>query len=191
MYRSPVSKIKDTLFAITELKSDMSNASFGDLSEDVLEAILEEAGKFASERIAPLNKISDTMGASLKDGEVTLPTGFKQTYKDWVNAGWNSLSAPQEFGGQGLPLSLAVSAIEMWSGACQSFTLGPVLTLGAIEAIDNHGSEELKAMFGEQITSGEWAATMNLTEPQAGTDLAALKAKAEAVGDGTYKISGQ
>lgn len=191
MYRAPTSEIAFVLKHVAGLKTEMEAGRLGDLSEDLVDAVLEEAGKFANERIAPLNVISDKEGATLKDGVVTMPTGFYETYKDWVAAGWNGLGAPEVYGGQGLPHMMSAAAVEIWSAACQSFGLGPILTVGAVEALDKHGSDDLKSMFLEKLTSGEWMGTMNLTEPQAGTDLAALKSSAIPVGDGTYKITGQ
>ncbi|MBL1404365.1 MAG: acyl-CoA dehydrogenase [Hyphomicrobiales bacterium] len=191
MYRAPTSEIAFVLKHVAGLKTAMEAGHLGDLSEDLVDAVLEEAGKFASERIAPLNTISDQEGATLKDGVVTMPTGFKEVYKDWAQAGWNGLGAPEIYGGQGLPYMMSAAAVEIWCAACQSFALGPILTVGAVEALHEHGDEKVIAMFAEKIVSGEWMGTMNLTEPQAGTDLAALKSTAEPVGDGTYKITGQ
>lgn len=191
MYRAPTSEIAFVLKHVAGLQSAMEAGHLGDLSEDLVDAVLEEAGKFASERIAPLNTVSDQEGATLKDGVVTMPTGFKEVYKDWAQAGWNGLGAPEVYGGQGLPYMMSAAAVEIWCAACQSFSLGPILTVGAVEALHEHGDEKVISMFAEKIVSGEWMGTMNLTEPQAGTDLAALKSTAEPVGDGTYKITGQ
>lgn len=191
MYRAPTSEIAFVLKHVAGLKSAMDAGQFGDLSEDLVDAVLEEAGKFANERIAPLNLVSDQEGASLKDGVVSMPTGFHETYKDWAAAGWNGLGAPEEYGGQGLPYMMSAAAVEIWCSACQSFALGPILTVGAVEALHTHGDEKVISMFAEKIVSGEWMGTMNLTEPQAGTDLAALNTAAVAVGDGTYKVTGQ
>lgn len=191
MYRAPTSEIAFVLKHVAGLKAAMEGGQLGDLSEDLVDAVLEEAGKFANERIAPLNTVSDQEGASLKDGVVTMPTGFHETYKDWAQAGWNGLGAPEVYGGQGLPYMMSAAAVEIWCSACQSFALGPILTVGAVEALHEHGDEKVISMFAEKIVSGEWMGTMNLTEPQAGTDLAALKSTAVPVGDGTYKVTGQ
>jgi butyryl-CoA dehydrogenase len=122
---------------------------------------------------------------------VTTAPGWKEAYKAWTEAGWNALPGPVEYGGQGLPTLLNSACVEMWNAASMAFGIGPVLTMGAIEALAAHGSDDLKSRYLEKLVSGEWTATMNLTEPQAGSDLAALRSRAEPVGDGTYKITGQ
>ncbi len=191
MYRAPVQEIAHTLKNVAGLKAALDAGELGDLSEDLVDAVLEEAGRFASERIAPLNREGDETGATLKDAVVTTPPGFAQTYRDWAEGGWNAISSPEEFGGQGLPNMLAVAASEMWNSASMGFALCPLLTIGAIEALHAHGSRELQDTYLEKIVSGEWTGTMNLTEPQCGSDLAALKTRAEPAGDGTYRIFGQ
>src|SRR5690606_7151591 len=112
-------------------------------------------------------------------------------YRRWIEGGWNALTGPVDFGGQGLPMMLSVAATEMWNSGAMAFAIGPLLTMGAVEALDKHGSDALKATYLEKLVSGEWMGTMNLTEPQAGSDLAALRARAEPAGDGTYRIFGQ
>ncbi|MEO0328900.1 MAG: acyl-CoA dehydrogenase [Pseudomonadota bacterium] len=191
MYRAPVSEISHTLKHVAGLKSAIENGELGDLSEDLVDAVLEEAGKFASDRIAPLNRDADLIGAKHENGVVTTPPGFKETYKAWTDGGWNAIAGPEEYGGQGLPNMLSVAAAEMWNSASMAFGLCPLLTIGAIEALDKHGSQELKDTYLENLISGKWTGTMNLTEPQCGSDLAALKTSAKPVGDGTYKIYGQ
>jgi len=191
MYRAPVSEIAHTLKQVAGMSAALDAGELGDLSEDLVDAVLEEAGKFATERLAPLNRTSDTNGAKLENARVTTTPGFKDTYRDWTEAGWNAIAGPEDFGGQGLPNMLAIAASEMWNSACMSFGLCPLLTIGAIEALHKHGSEELKQTYLEKLVSGEWTGTMNLTEPQCGSDLAALKTKAEPAGDGTYRIFGQ
>jgi alkylation response protein AidB-like acyl-CoA dehydrogenase len=191
MYRAPVSEIAFALKNVAGMKQALEAGKLGDLTEDLVDAVLEEAGKFASERIAPLNPVGDKHGTPLKDGVVTTPPGWKETYTDWYQSGWNAIAGPEEFGGQGLPSMMAVAASEMWNSACEAWSLNPLLTIGAIEALDKHGSEELKQKYLEKLVSGEWTGTMNLTEPQAGSDLAALKTRAEPAGDGTYRIFGQ
>ncbi len=191
MYRAPVSEISHTLKHVAGLKQALEDERFGDLSEDLVDAVLEEAGKFATDQIAPLNKDADTIGAKLENAVVTTPPGFKETYKAWCEGGWNAIAGPEEYGGQGLPNMLAIAASEMWNSASMAFGLCPLLTIGAIEALDKHGSQELKDKYLEKLVSGEWSGTMNLTEPACGSDLTALKTKAEPVGDGTYKICGQ
>ncbi|MBZ9662083.1 acyl-CoA dehydrogenase family protein [Mesorhizobium sp. ESP-6-4] len=191
MYRAPVEDIAFTLKQVAGLKPALDAGIFGDLGEDLVDAILAEAGRFASEEVAPLYKIGDEQGAVLKDAAVTTPPGWKELYRRWIEGGWNALSGPEEFGGQGLPTMLGVAALEMWNSAAMAFGIGPTLTMGAVEALDKHASEELKAKYLAKLVSGEWMGTMNLTEPQAGSDLAALRTRAEPVGDGTYRIFGQ
>ncbi|MCU0790598.1 MAG: acyl-CoA dehydrogenase [Nitratireductor sp.] len=191
MYRAPVSEIAFALKEVAGLKKAIDGGALPNLSEDLVDAVLEEAGRFATEEIAPLNKVGDSHGTPLKDAVVTTPPGWKQTYKAWCEGGWNAIAAPEEFGGQGLPVMMAVAAAEMWNSASMAFGLGPLLTIGAVEALDKHGSDDLKQTYLPKLVSGEWTGTMNLTEPQAGSDLAALKARAERAGDGTYRIFGQ
>ncbi|TPL42212.1 acyl-CoA dehydrogenase family protein [Mesorhizobium sp. B2-4-6] len=191
MYRAPVDDIAFTLKQVAGLKPALDAGIFGDLGEDLVDAILAEAGRFASEEVAPLYKIGDEHGAVLKDAAVTTPPGWKELYRRWIDGGWNALSGPEGFGGQGLPTMLGVAALEMWNSAAMAFGIGPTLTMGAVEALDKHASEELKAKYLAKLVSGEWMGTMNLTEPQAGSDLAALRSRAEPVGDGTYRIFGQ
>jgi 3-(methylsulfanyl)propanoyl-CoA dehydrogenase len=192
MYRAPVDDIAFTLNRIAGLEKAIGDGRFGDeLSSDLVEAVISEAARFASEEIAPLNRIGDSHGATLANGRVTMPPGWKETYRAWTDGGWNAISGPPEFGGQGLPTMMAVAAAEMWNSASMAFGLGPLLTIGAIEALHKHGSPELQDKFLARLVSGEWTGTMNLTEPQAGSDLNALKARAERAGDGTYRIFGQ
>ncbi|MGB6119397.1 MAG: acyl-CoA dehydrogenase family protein, partial [Mesorhizobium sp.] len=191
MYRAPVEDISFTLRQVAGLEPAMEAGLMGDLSADLVDAVVQEAGRFASDEVAPLGSNGDKQGARLKDGAVTMPDGWKDLYRRWREGGWNAVSAPVDFGGQGLPVSLNVAAFEMWNSASMAFGLGPLLTAGAIEAVDQHGTDELKSVYLEKLVSGEWMGTMNLTEPQAGSDLAALKARAERAKDGTYRIFGQ
>lgn len=169
----------------------MEQGQAGDLSADLLDAILEEAGKFASDEVAPLSRLGDEQGTKLNDGVVTMPQGWGELYNKWAQGGWNALTGPEEFGGQGLPMSLGTAAFEMWNSGSLAFGIGPTLTVGAVEAVSAHGTDELKAKYLPKLTSGEWTGTMNLTEPQAGSDLNALKTRAEPLGDGRYKVFGQ
>ncbi|MFC3727296.1 acyl-CoA dehydrogenase [Neoaquamicrobium sediminum] len=191
MYRAPVDEIAHTLKHVAGLGAALDAGRLGDLSEDLVDAILGEAGRFATDEVTPLRKIGDEHGAVLKDGAVTTPPGWKDLYRRWTEGGWNALTGPEDFGGQGLPQMLSVAALEMWNSGSMAFAIGPTLTMGAVEALEKHGSEELKATYLEKLVSGEWMGTMNLTEPQAGSDLAALRSRAEPVGDGTYRIFGQ
>ena len=152
---------------------------------------LAEAGRFATEEVAPLYKAGDEHGAVLKDAAVITPPGWKELYRRWTEGGWNSLTGPEEFGGQGLPTMLSVATLEMWNSASLAFALCPTLTMGAVEALHKHASDHLKQTYLAKLVSGEWTGTMNLTEPQAGSDLAALRTRAERASDGSYRISGQ
>ena len=189
-FKAPVEEIFSSLrvFGLQELLDDKF---LPHLDCETAESILIEAGKFASDRIAPLNQIGDQTGAQYHNGTVTLPHGWKETYVDWANAGWNGLNAPEKFGGQGLPQMVHSACSEMWSSASMAFMLGPLLTSGAIEALVSHGSNKLQQIYLEKLVSGEWMGTMNLTEPQAGSDLSALRTKAEPADDGSYRIRGQ
>ncbi|MEX0408949.1 acyl-CoA dehydrogenase [Aquibium sp. LZ166] len=191
MYRAPVEDIAFALNDIAGLGAAIEDGAFPDLTPDLVEAILSEAGRFAGEEVAPLAMIGDEQGARLQDAAVTMPEGWKELYRRWREGGWNALSGPGEFGGQGLPQMLGVAALEMWNAGSMAFALGPTLTMGAVEAIEKHASEELKALYLPRMVSGEWMGTMNLTEPQAGSDLAALRTRAERADDGTYRIFGQ
>ncbi len=190
-YRAPVADLAFTLRHVAGLDRAIQDGLYGDLTLDLVESILEEAGRFANDAIAPLNRVGDAHGTPLKDGAVTMPPGWKETYRAWSEAGWNSLTGPTEYGGQGLPVLLNSACVEMWNSSCMAFGLGPLLTMGGIEALAAHGSEELKERYLPKVISGEWTATMNLTEPQAGSDLSALRARAVRAGDGTYRITGQ
>ena len=190
-YRAPIDDILHTLRHVAGLETMIADGLAPDLEGGMAEAVLEEAGKFANDRIAPLNRIGDQTGSKLHQGAVTTPPGWKETYRDWAEAGWNGLPAPADFGGQGLPMLVQAACIEMWNSANMAFALGPLLTAGAIEALDAHGSDALKSTYLPKLISGEWMGTMNLTEPQAGSDLAALRARAEKQADGTYRIFGQ
>ncbi|WP_321342483.1 acyl-CoA dehydrogenase [Breoghania sp.] len=191
MYRSPVSEIGFTLKHVAEFDRVAEAYGGDELSDDLVEAILEEAGRFAAEEIAPLNPVADKHGTPLNDGAVTTPPGWKEAYHAWAEGGWNGLTASPDFGGQGLPTMLWVATYEMWNSASMAFAIGPTLTAGALEALTAHASEDLQATYMEKLVTGEWMATMNLTEPQAGSDLAALRSRAERNDDGTYSIFGQ
>src|SRR5262245_46452176 len=188
-YRAPVADIVFTLKHGAGLAPTL--ALNGSLSADDVDAILEEAGKFATEVIAPLNTVGDKQGTPLKDGHVTMPPGWKDAYRAWSAAGWNAVSLPDAFGGQALPHALNAACIEMWNSASMAFGIGPVLTMGAAEALAAYGSDELKRVYLGKLVSGEWMGTMQLTEPQAGSDVGALRTKAERSADGTYRITGQ
>ena len=191
MYRAPVSEIAFTLKHVAGLADVLAHAEHAEVTDDLVDAILEEAGRFAAEEIAPLNAPGDRVGAKLENGEVTMPPGWREAYRAWAQGGWNSLTGSPEFGGQGLPMMLHAAALEMWNSGSMAFAIGPTLTMGAVEALEKHASRELQETYLPKLVSGEWMGTMNLTEPQAGSDLNALRARAEPVGDGTYRIFGQ
>jgi alkylation response protein AidB-like acyl-CoA dehydrogenase len=189
-YQAPIAEIAFTLKHIAGLDAAMKAGLAGDLTDDLLDAVLTEAGRFAADELEPLAKTGDTVGAKLKDGVVTMPPGWREAYKSWCDGGWNAIGGPVEFGGQNLPQSLQSAVLEMWNSAAMAFGLGPTLTFGAIDALHKHASDDLNRIWLEKLVSGEWMATMNLTEPQAGSDLALLKSRAERAGDGTYRIFG-
>ncbi|BBB61659.1 acyl-CoA dehydrogenase [Undibacterium sp. KW1] len=190
---SYVAPVKDMLFLINELAGLAEvNALPGceDATAETVEAVLEENAKFASEVVAPLNWPGDQTPSYWKDGEVFTTKGFKEAFKMFGEAGWQGVQHPQEFGGQGLPKLVATPCIEMLNAASISFALCPLLTDGAIEALLTAGSDEQKAIYLENLISGKWTGTMNLTEPQAGSDLAMVRTRAVPQGDGTFKVFG-
>src|SRR3954468_6477527 len=191
MYQAPVGEIAFTLKLIAGLAGTRPERPFGELGEDLADAILSEAGRFAGAEIAPLCAIGDRQGATLAGAEVTMPDGWKALYARFAEAGWAGLAGPPEFGGQGLPQMLSVAALEMWNGGSPAFGIGPTLTMGAVEAIARHGSDELKGIYLDRLVAGTWMGTMNLTEAQAGSDLGTVATRAEPAGDGSYRLFGQ
>jgi alkylation response protein AidB-like acyl-CoA dehydrogenase len=189
-YNAP---LKDMQFVLTELANLAEiNALPGceDATPDTVEAVLEENAKFCRDVIAPLNRVGDKDPSYWKDGAVTTTKGFREAFKAYAEAGWQGVQHPQDFGGQGLPKLVATPCMEMLHGANLSFALVALLSDGAIEALLTAGSDAQKARFLEPLISGRWTGTMNLTEPQAGSDLAAVRTRAEPQGDGTYKLFG-
>ena len=191
MYRAPVSEIAFTLKQVAGLGEVLAHSRHSEVTDDLVDAILQEAGRFAAEEITPLNSVGDRQGARLENGTVTMPDGWRAVYRAWIEGGWNALTGAPEFGGQDLPAMLHAAALEMWNSASMAFALGPTLTTGAVEALEKHASKDLQETYLAKLVSGEWMGTMNLTEPQAGSDLNALRARAERAGDGTYRIFGQ
>jgi alkylation response protein AidB-like acyl-CoA dehydrogenase len=190
-YLAPLKDIRFVMQDLAGLDQVVSLPGCEEATPDVVDAILEEAAKFAGGVLSPLNYPGDQDGARWKDTVVTTPPGFKEAYRQFVDNGWNALGCEPEFGGQGLPRLLATAVSEMWKASNHAFSLCPMLTQGAIEALMIAGSDEQKAVYLPNLVSGEWAGTMNLTEPSAGSDLAAVRSRAEPVGDGTYRIFGQ
>jgi len=188
--------LKDMQFVLRELAGIDRVAQlpgYEEATAEVVEAILEEAGKFAAGVLAPLNFSGDQEGAkwSADDGgRVTTPAGFKEAYAQFAEAGWNGLACEEEYGGQGLPKLVSAAVLEMWKASNMSFSLCPMLTLGAIEALQLCGSAQQKATYLPNMISGKWTGSMNLTESQAGSDLAAVRTRAVPQGDGAYKIFG-
>jgi alkylation response protein AidB-like acyl-CoA dehydrogenase len=186
--------LKDIRFALTELAGVDQIAAlpgYEEASADVVDAILDEAAKFAGGVLAPLNRVGDREGARWADKAVSMPEGFKDAYRQFAENGWGALDCPPEFGGQGLPKVIAAAVAEMWRSSNHAFALCPLLTRGACEALELTGSEAQKELFLPRMINGEWTGTMNLTEPQAGSDLAAIRTRAEPQADGSYRIFGQ
>jgi len=189
-----VAPIKDMQFVLKHVVGlDQVNTLPGweDVTADVVDAILEEAGKLASEVLSPLNGTGDRTGAKWNDGAVTTPPGFRDAYLQYCAAGWNNILGPTDFGGQGLPHLIATPVEEMWGAANLAFKLCPMLTQGAIEAIHHVGPDAVRGKFLPNMVSGKWTGTMNLTEPQAGSDLSLVRTRAAPQADGTYRLKGQ
>jgi len=185
-YAAPLADMRLVLDTFGKLPSEAA---------EIADAVLSEAAKFAENEIAPLNQPGDRIGSVLENGSVRTPPGFRETYRKFVDGGWNGLTCEPELGGQGLPLALAVPLTEMWNSACMGWALCPLLTSGAIELLKTHGSPEQRRLYLGKLVSGEWPGTMNLTEPQAGSDLGALTARAVPASDARwgehYRITGQ
>ena len=185
--------VRDMQFVIEELiglEEINTLPGFEDATPDVVRAILDEAGKLASEILAPINKTGDTEGSRLENGVVITPTGFQEAYRAYVDGGWNALQVDREIGGQGLPQLVATPVFEMWDSANLAFMLCPVLTIAAVECLEQFGTEQQKAKWLPNLVTGEWTATMVLTEPNAGSDVGALRTRAKQEGD-HYRLSGQ
>jgi len=184
-YTAPVSEQRLALNAVAQV-SELD----GGPDAEMVDAVLEGAAALAEGEFAPLLRAGDTIGARWNNGIVTMPPGFRQAWASFVEGGWMSLAAPEEHGGQGLPFVLSAAMMDNLNAANVGFALCPMLSMGAIEAIERHGSDELKRDYLPKIVSGAWPATMNLTESQAGSDVGALKTRAEPVGDGSWRLTG-
>jgi acyl-CoA dehydrogenase len=189
-YRAPVEDIIFSLKHAAGLAKARADGLYQDLGDDDLDVVLGEAGRFASQVLAPLNAAGDRYGTPFRDGEVTMPPGWKEAYRDWAAAGWNGVAAPTEWGGQGLPRAVNAACIEMWNSAAMAFGLGPFLTMAGVDSLAAFGAEDLKKTYLPKLVSGEWMGTMELTEPQAGSDVGALRTRAERANDGSYRITG-
>jgi alkylation response protein AidB-like acyl-CoA dehydrogenase len=190
-YIAPVRDIRFILDHIVGFAEVAATPRFAEATPDMVEAILTEAGRIATDILAPLNRAGDLHPARLENGAVVASPGFAEAYQALANGGWIGIAAHPDHGGMGLPLAIATAVDDMMSGACLSLQIKPVLTKGQIEALEQHASDALKALYLPKLTSGEWSGTMNLTEPQAGSDVGALRATAEPNGDGTYAVTGQ
>ncbi|MBI3936883.1 MAG: acyl-CoA dehydrogenase, partial [Betaproteobacteria bacterium] len=188
-YTAPLADMRFVIKELVGLDRIAALPGCEEASAEVVDAVLEEAGKFASEVLAPLNPIGDREGARLENGRVFAPPGFKEAYRKFIEGGWNGLSGRPEHGGQGLPHLVATPVAEMWNSANLAFCLCPMLTSGVLEALRLHGSAEQQSRYLPKLTSGEWCGTMNLTEPQAGSDLSAVRTRAIPEGD-HYRIHG-
>ncbi len=189
-YSAPTKQMQFLLDHVVGMADVAALPGYEDATPDIVSAILEEAGKFASEVLAPLNWEGDQQGAIWSEDGVTTPDGWKEAYQQFSDSGWNSLAFSPEYGGQGMPGLLSAAVQEMWHSSNMAFGLCPLLTQGAVQAIASHATDELKQAYLEKMVSGQWTGTMNLTEPQAGSDLAAVRASAEPKGD-HYLIKGQ
>jgi alkylation response protein AidB-like acyl-CoA dehydrogenase len=184
--------LRDMLFTMKEaggLEAVCALPGYEDCSADLVESILDEAGKFAAGVLDPLNRVGDQQGARWKEGVVNAADGFKQAYASFCETGWHGMPASVELGGQGLPTLVSTAVLEMWKSSNHAFSLCQMLTLGAVEAISHHGSEALKARFLPNMVAGRWSGTMNITEPQAGSDLGVIRSRAVPEG-GHYRVSG-
>ena len=190
-YIAPRRDMQFVLYELLDVEREFKDIpEYAEIGRDVVDQVLEQAAKFTGDVLFPLNQSGDREGCQFKDGEVTTPKGFKEAYKRYCEAGWPSLSAPGEYGGQGLPHTVQYVVQEMLNSANQAFTMYPGLAHGAYEALHAHGTDEQKHTYLPKLVSGEWCGTMCLTEPHAGTDLGLLRTKAESDGNGAYKLTG-
>jgi len=191
-YVPPLHDIRFVLEQLVDLDGLSKLEAYAHADPDTVLGVIEESGRFMAEVIAPLNPVGDAVGNALDgDGNITTPPGFKEAYRQYVEAGWGAVPFPDEFGGGGFPWLVAVVMQELMASASMAFSLCPLLTQGAIDMLEQHGSPAQQATYLEKMVTGEWAGTMNLTEPQAGSDLGAVRAKAVPADDGTWRISGQ
>lgn len=190
-YRAPLDEYSFVLDHVVAYGAVAATMRFAHAAGDVTSAVLAEAGRVAEEVLAPLNAAGDHFPSRLENGVAVTPPGFAQGYRAIAEGGWVGASAPAEYGGMGLPMAVTTAVNEMFSGACLALQLNPLLTQGQIEALAAHASDDLKRLYLPRLVSGAWNGTMNLTEPQAGSDVGALRARAEPLGDGRYAVTGQ
>ena len=190
-YRAPVAEIRFVLDRVVGFDRVAATATFADATPDTVTAILTEAGRMSEDVLAPLNRQGDLHPAHLENGIVRTSPGFAEGFRAIAEGGWLGMSADPAHGGMGLPLALTTAVNEMMGSACLALQLNPLLTQGQIEALQVHASAEMQALYVPKLVSGEWSGTMNLTEPQAGSDVGAIRTKAEPAGDGAYRITGQ
>ncbi len=190
-YLAPLRDIRFVLAQVAGLDEVAGLPGCEEATADVVDAILEEAAKFAGGVLSPLNQVGDRLGARWAAGAVTMPEGFRDAYRQFAENGWGALDCPPEYGGQGLPKLVAAPVAEMWKAANHAFSLCPLLTRGAIEALELTGTSSQKERYLPKLVAGQWTGTMNLTEPQAGSDLAAIRTRAEPHSDGSYRLFGQ
>ena len=190
-YRAPVSDLRFVLDHVAGFAQVAATGRFAHAAPDLVQAVLTEAGRISSDVLAPLNRVGDQNPARLENGAMVTAPGFGAAYRQIAEGGWVGMAADPEFGGMGLPFSLALAVDDMMSGACIALQLKPLLSKGQIEALEHHASDAIKALYLPKLIAGEWSGTMNLTEPHAGTDVGALRSKAVPNGDGTYAVSGQ
>jgi alkylation response protein AidB-like acyl-CoA dehydrogenase len=190
-YQAPVADILFTLRTVAGLEALQSLPGYADATSETVEAVLDAAGKLAGEVLAPLNTVGDRERLRFENGVVTTPPGFKDAYRQFAEGGWNAIAFDPDYGGQGMPWVLTSALQEMWNSANMAFALCPLLTQGAIEALQLHGTPEQKSTYLPKMIAGTWSGTMNLTEPQAGSDLGAIRTTATPAGDGTYRVKGQ
>ena len=188
-YSAPLKDMQFVLRELAGLQEVSALPGWQDVTPEVVDAVLAEAGKFAQEVLDPLNRIGDTQGARLAQGKVTAPDGYVQAYRKFIEAGWNGLAGDTRYGGQGLPHVVSTAVQEIWNSANMSFCLAPMLTSGVLEALRHHASPEQQALYIPNLTAGAWSGTMNLTEPQAGSDLSAVRTQAVRDGD-HYRLRG-
>ncbi len=189
-FTPPQAEQRFVLDHIVRLPQLAANQRFADASPDMVDAVLEGVGQFAAGEWAPLDRVGDTVGAKWTDAGVVMPDGFIAAYKAYVDGGWGTIGSPTEHGGQGMPFAISTAVLDTLGAANMGLALCPTLTVGAIEALMHHGSAQQQAAYLPKLSSGEWTGTMNLTEPQAGSDVGALRTRADPIGDGKWSITG-